>query len=340
MNKTVASLGYAQFIDRARGSLLGAAIGDAMGAPCEGLSAAAIRARYGVVTDFISERSVGTDDTDFTLFNAHILLTHGYAVTQEQVEAEWRDKLLAPGRAYRPGGFSDVISTRNLQAGLHAPASGGFGHQMWSDGVAMAISAAGILCPDDPTEAARLAAILGSVSNARDGIYTAQAVAGAISVAIAGADPRQMIDAALAVVPEDSWTRRALQRAKSVALTAEADDAGLAAISEELVVAYWPWADLATEAIPLAFAALLVTHGDFSQAVPFGVRFGRDADTIGAIVGSMAGALGGVSAIPETWRSRVQMSTGACIGFIANRQITEIADQLVEKAWARYGDKL
>ena len=39
----MASLEHAHLVDRARGSLLGAAIGDAMGAPCEGLSAATIR---------------------------------------------------------------------------------------------------------------------------------------------------------------------------------------------------------------------------------------------------------------------------------------------------------
>ena len=41
-------------------------------------------------------------------------------------KTEWQDKLLAPGRDYRPGGFSDVISTPNLAAGLHAPQSGAF----------------------------------------------------------------------------------------------------------------------------------------------------------------------------------------------------------------------
>jgi uncharacterized protein YqgC (DUF456 family) len=60
---------------------------------------------------------------------------------------------------------------------------------------------------------------------------------------------------------------------------------------------------------------------------------GRDADTIGAIVGSLAGAYAGEDAIPDTWRARVQVSTGACIGFIAGRKIVEMADALAEKAW-------
>lgn len=43
---------------RARGSLLGVAIGDAMGAPCEGLSAAAIHEKYGVITGFLNDDAV------------------------------------------------------------------------------------------------------------------------------------------------------------------------------------------------------------------------------------------------------------------------------------------
>ncbi|GAB4444559.1 MAG: hypothetical protein Kow00120_14310 [Anaerolineae bacterium] len=320
---------------RARGGLLGAAIGDAMGAPCEGMSASAIRERYGVVTDFVSDAAVGTDDTDFTLFNAHILLTYGVQETAAQVEAEWRDKLLSGQYDYRPGGFSDVVSTRNLQAGLHAPQSGAFNHQMWSDGVAMAISAAGIACPGAPHAAACLAAVLGCVSNARDGIYAAQAVAAAISMAMAGASPAAMVEAAVEAAPPHSWTHRALARAQRIAQEAASLDDALPAIEAALVVPWWPWADLATEAVPLAMAVFLAADGDIARAVPAGVRLGRDADTIGAIVGSLAGAYGGETAIPGAWRTRVQASTGRCIGFIAGRQITDIADALAEQAWQR-----
>lgn len=315
---------------RARGSLLGAAIGDALGAPCEGMTAAAIRAQYGALTDFVSDEAVGTDDTDFTLFNAHILLTYGTGVTPQQVEHEWRDKLLSGRYHYRPGGFSDVISTRNLHAGLHPPASGAFNHQMWSDGVAMAISAAGIISPGDPAQAAHLATVLGSISNARDGVYTAQAVAAAISMAMVGAPPAAMMQAAIDHVPPDSWTYRALLRAQAIGSAATDLDAALEAITDTLVVDYWHWADLATEAVPAALAVFLAADGDFRMAVPAGVRLGRDADTIGAIVGSLAGAYGGEDAIPAAWHARVQASTGKCIGFIAGRAITAIADQLVE----------
>jgi len=56
-------------IRRAQGALFGVAIGDAMGAPVEGHSAAEIRAQHGRITGFLNAAAVGTDDTDFTLFN-------------------------------------------------------------------------------------------------------------------------------------------------------------------------------------------------------------------------------------------------------------------------------
>jgi ADP-ribosylglycohydrolase len=317
-------------IKRAQGALFGVAIGDAMGAPVEGRTSAEIRAQYGRIANFVSDAAVGTDDTDFTLFNAYLLSTYGASITLENVESEWRDKLLAPNRAYRPGGFSDVISTRNLVAGLHAPQSGAFGHQMWSDGVAMAISPAGIIAAGNPQLAAQLATTLGSVSNGRDGIFAAQAVASAIAVAMVGASPQEMLRAALDNVPENSWTFRALQRAARVTQDLPDDlDAALAKLSDELVVSWWHWADLVTEAVPLAFGAFLATRGELKRAIPAGVSLGRDADTIGAIVGSLSGAYGGRDVIPSEWLARAQVAPGKCIGFVAGMNIEQVAEKLV-----------
>lgn len=317
---------------RAQGALVGAAVGDSMGAPCEGMTAQEIRDTYGELTGFVRESSGGTDDTDFTLFNAQLLLSHGLDITPEQVEAEWRDKLLSGKYYYRPGGFSDVVSVSNLREGMHSPQSGSFNHQMWSDGVAMAISAAGIAAPGRPEQAARLAETLGSVSNGRDGIATACAVAAAISMAMEGVSPREMMTAALAAVPENSWTGRALLAARDIASANGPGPELVTAIEKRLVVDWWPWADLATEAVPVAFAFFLAYEGDYARVVPSSIAIGRDADTIGAIVGSLSGAYGGIEAIPEEWRKRVTVSKGQSIGFVANRPITEIGEKLATLA--------
>jgi hypothetical protein len=145
-----------------------------------------------------------------------------------------------------------------------------------------------------------------------------------------------MLAAALEAVPPDTWTDRVLRRAATVSATLSDNlVAALRTLSDELVLPWWPWADLVTEAVPLAFGAFLAARGDFRRAVPAGVSLGRDADTIGAIVGGLAGAYGGLDAIPPEWRSRVTMSTGRCIGFVANQVITDVAERLVARSAAR-----
>jgi ADP-ribosylglycohydrolase len=225
------------------------------------------------------------------------------------------------------------VSTRNLAAGLHAPQSGSCGHQMWSDGAAMAISPAGIIAAGRPEMAARLAMTLSCVSNGRDGIYGAQAIAAAVAVAMVGDSPGLMLEAALAAVPMDSWTGRSLRRVAAICTRLSDDlDIALEQLSAELVLPWWPWADLVVEAVPLALGAFVAAKGEFRRAVPAGVSLGRDADTIGAIIGGLAGAYGGADAIPADWARRAQVASGTCIGVVSGMDIREIAGRLVDRA--------
>src|SRR5690606_7899425 len=55
--------------ERARGALLGLAVGDALGAPAENLKPSEIRARWGRITGYVTDRPAGTDDTEYTVFS-------------------------------------------------------------------------------------------------------------------------------------------------------------------------------------------------------------------------------------------------------------------------------
>ncbi|MFK4102373.1 ADP-ribosylglycohydrolase family protein [Streptomyces sp. NPDC019531] len=59
----------------------------------------------------------------------------------------------------------------------------------------------------------------------------------------------------------------------------------------------------AIEELPIALAMLLVSAGDYRQAVLGAVNYGRDCDSIATMAGAMAGALG--SPVPDDWSKRV-----------------------------------
>src|ERR1700709_2340394 len=86
-------------LDRARGCLLGLAVGDALGAPLEGLSASQIRSHYVQITNYVDGaiawrrkpyrwRMPGlyTDDTQQALALSDVLLERGRVDTSRLAE--------------------------------------------------------------------------------------------------------------------------------------------------------------------------------------------------------------------------------------------------------------
>lgn len=57
------------------------------------------------------------------------------------------------------------------------------------------------------------------------------------------------------------------------------------------------------EELPVALGMLLVSGGDYRQAVLGAVNYGRDCDSIATMAGALAGALG--SPVPEDWAKTV-----------------------------------
>ncbi len=312
--------------ERARGALLGLAVGDALGAPAENLRPSEIRARWGRITGYVSEQPSGTDDTEYAIFSGLLLARHGSALTPEHVEAAWHEWIADRAEGpFRGAGFSERGTLENLRRGLAAPISAQHRHA-WSDGLAMRAAPFGVFAAGRPAEAARLVAIDGSVSHEGEGIYGGQAVAAGVAAAMTGAAVPVVIASALAVIPDDSWTARSLRRAVAVAHRGER------AVRSAVVIGGYPWTDLAPEAVALAFGAYAAADGDFREAVLTAVNMGRDADTTAAVAGALSGATQGLSAIPPHWSAAIGPARGRCLPSIAGHHVREIAELLVTAA--------
>ncbi|MFF3646738.1 ADP-ribosylglycohydrolase family protein [Streptomyces sp. NPDC002564] len=308
--------------ERARGALLGLAVGDALGAPAENMKPSEIRRRWGRITGYVAEHPAGTDDTEYAIFSGLLLARHGSALTVAHVEAAWHEWIADLDEGpFRGAGFSERGTLENLRRGLAAPISAQHRHA-WSDGLAMRAAPFGVFAAGRPAEAARLVAVDGSVSHDGEGIYGGQAVAAGVAAAMAGARVDAVVAAALSVIPEDCWTSRSLRRAVAVAHRGER------AVRSAVVIGGYPWTDLAPEAVGLAFGAYAVARGDFSVAVLTAVNMGRDADTTAAVAGALSGAACGAAAIPDSWADPIGPARGSCLPSMRGHHVLDVADLL------------
>ena len=87
------------------------------------------------------------------------------------------------------------------------------------------------------------------------------------------------------------------------------------------------------EIFQITLTAMLYGQFDFLKSLQFGVNFGRDNDTTGAIIGAILGAYHGADKLPKDLVSQV---------LLINKKHTEtdlakLADDLTEVIWARQG---
>lgn len=310
--------------DKAKGSLCGLAIGDSFG---DAARSPDNQRDYGITTDFNKGASWSTDDTEFALMTAENLILHGGAFTAENVVEMWL-KNVATEDELKRGGVSEVEACNNLRRGLRPPQSGMFNPYFMSDGAAMRSGPIGIVCAGDPERAAYLAEVDGSVSHYRDGIWGAQAVAVAVSLAMVDADMDEILDAVLKTAPEDSWFHEALLRAFRIVEEANGDiaDAWMP-LHYELFSTH---RSTVAEALPEVFGALKLEHKTFKSGLLLAANFGRDADTIGAVAGAILGAKYGASNVPEAWLNKTRYPSGTCLKFTKGIDIFDYAKKLAD----------
>jgi len=308
-------------VDRACGALIGHAVGDSFG---DAARSPENQFLVGITMDFQEGPAPGTDDTEFALLTARTLLHCRGELTDGHVLASWREHVL-PLSELKRGGASEREAAENIRRGILPPLSGQFNSHYMSDGAAMRVTPIGIVSAGDPEKAARLAEIEARISHWRDGIWGAQAVAVGVSVAMAGGAVREVFDESLRILPDGSWMSATMLRVRDIVDAKPALEEAWMPLHTSLWTEYKA---VAPEAVAEAFAVFLLTNGDFKRGVIYGGNWGRDADTIAAIVGALAGAMHGRAAIPQAWIDKVRHPAGTCLPFTKGSDILEVAASL------------
>ena len=312
-----------------KGSIFGAAIGDALGGPLETKTLLEIKERFGTekVTDLIEyekprpqagniavQRGTYTDDTRLRNHLCQAIVEKARRiVARDFARVLLRDmdpSLFWPGEAvvyaklslykmmdhmkHLPNPLSfqilESISARELGRG-NLPACD----------IAMSISPVGLLSPGNPAQAAQDAYEVGSV------IQSGYSLAGAACIASATAEamnPETTLDKVVQVVLDlaDEPIKLVLEKALKFAKKVRNVSAYRQWFHQNMLVGF---VDV-LEVVPAALGIVYIVGDDLNTAVIEAANFGRDCDTIASAVGGILGAFHGIERLPDKWIETVQ----------------------------------
>jgi poly(ADP-ribose) glycohydrolase ARH3 len=285
--------------DRAIGSLLGCAVGDALGelafthASKETLQAAVEQA----------QRLVYTDDTAMAIQLATALVEDGKVNDQALGDRFARAFQLEPWRGYGPGPpaiFRTAAETGRAYTEIARELYSGQGSL--GNGAAMRAAPLGIAYRDTPAlEPASDAAA--QVTHAHPigqdaALLVARAVAHGLEAAM---DGRRVQPQGMAQALTDGCRceemRHKMQLVTDYLGEGSDPDAVVDSIGRSVC---------APESVPFAVYAFLAAPDDFERCLDIAMFHGGDRDTLAAMAGSISGAYLGEAAIPEPWRARLE----------------------------------
>jgi ADP-ribosyl-[dinitrogen reductase] hydrolase len=281
--------------DRLVGTLLGTALGDALGLPAEGMSAAAIRRRFGQLDRFclIGRTGFVSDDTEQSALLAESLVRH--PDDPERCVRAFRRAML--GWFCRlPWGIGRATLRACLKIAVGISPSGVVSA---GNGAAMRAAILGVFFHNQDQARETFGRAIAQVTHRDD-----RAIEGALYVAELAAacaratnqTPRSTLQSEARRVVHHAQLASAIDTARELALTGrDSTEAADTCDTSGFVVH------------TVAFATFVfLRHGDDPWvAITEAIHAGGDTDSIGAIVGGWMGALHGAGGLPVELVDRI-----------------------------------
>jgi ADP-ribosylglycohydrolase len=336
-------------VDRAVGTLTGAAVGDALGGATEGYSTRQIVERHhgwveGIVPPFLSDWATARPMSPYHKGDGHITddtimtqaLTQVYLDKRDHLDAYDMESRLVPvlteQSVFIPELERESIPllrlflaekwlVLRLRVGHVDPREAGVGNVV-NCGAAMYMAPVGIINAADPEGAYREAIDIAGAHQSSFGREAAGVFAAAVAAALTpGAGVPDVVHAAMEVAHDG--TAAAI---RAVTAVAERHDTWVAALGD-LRDAVRPFDQVgedyrnpglgarrpsrlhAIEELPIALGLLVVGRGDYAASVLGAVNYGRDADSIATMAGAMAGGLAGRAGVPDEWVEAVSAAS-------------------------------
>jgi poly(ADP-ribose) glycohydrolase ARH3 len=294
-----------------KGSMVGCAVGDALGSTLEGTHALEL----GYEPSSFSGR--WTDDTHMMVGVAESLIENegfdGTHMAQTFIkhyhEEPWRGYASGPPQVFRwiESGVPWREASKRLFGGV-----GSLGN-----GAAMRVAPVGLLYFDDPQALRSVASDSSQITHAHElGKEGAAIEAYTVALAVKGAlSPHQNgIDTEEFLVELRKFTNSDVYLHKLDKIGDLLSHASKSRVQREIGNGVE-----ASNSVPTAIYCFLHNLSNFKESLLYAVSLGGDTDTIAAMTGAISGAYHGFEAIPEQWRSRLEQK--------------DYIESLAEKLW-------
>jgi len=296
------------------GCLLGLAVGDAVGAPFEGLSADSIYWGYGSLTELVANRDgdelIYTDDTEMMIGVAEVLAEHGRIVEDDLVRAFAAN--YHPQRGYGRG--ARLVIDAMVEGGdWRAVATGHFPGGSYGNGAAMRVAPVGLLFHADLDRAAAEARLCALPTHVHPlGIEGAELLAVAVALALRPGP-----------LDRKAFYRELRRRATTEEFRWHLDVAARARPGDSL---HHLGSSLeGHRSVVTAIACFTTSPRSYEDAVARAIGLGDDTDTVAAMAGALSGAHLGVAAIPARLLDKLEE------GAKGRSHIERLAGQLYQR---------
>ena len=276
--------------------------------------------------DNIGSSSPTDDDTDYTVMSLRILESYGRDFSPDNVMEAWLSYLPIISCC-----TAERVAYKNAAQGILPPVTAVYNNPFreWI-GAQIRIDFYGYINPGEPEKAAEMAWRDASISHIKNGIYGAMFIAAMIACAFIHNDIKDIIETALQEIPEKCRLREKVIDVLGWYKDGMSDQEVIDQIHsmyDEYNGHHWCHAISNTVVV---VAALLYGKGDFTKSICLAVQAAFDTDCNGATVGSIIGAMLGMSNIPAYWYETYNLAMRSNVLGYSHITVDELANKTLK----------
>ena len=272
------------------------------------------------------------DDTEWAAFTMKNLLRQQGNFNGDLWFSSWQE--LAHAENIKAS-VSIQAALAHLRESIQPPNSGRYNPHYFDDSAVARAVPIGVVCAGQAQVAATLAARDAEITNAEDGLWAAQAMAAAISMAGSGAALDVVLACALAQLPPASWIRRTVEEALALCDPSQSVLTVVPLLSEAIINREYNYGNVAPETFALTLAIVKQTRGEFEAAMMMATTFAKTADSVPAFVGALCGPMAKHDILPSSWGTRLQELRGLCFPALCGVDYIALVEQLADLAQTR-----